>query len=275
MRSQWCKAHETGLPWWSSGYECTCQCQGRGFDAWSGTIPQATGQMNLCTTLPRPPALEPVSYCRRGHCTAKPTRCNQRKPVHKNKETAQPKKTCTEQVLSVAHNMHSVLSLESSPVENSSELHTSRDLLRDLRRYRLDAYCCSGMRNCHPHLHSLPRTELTHHGQLAASTDPRNKRWPATTNSSFSQTILFSLFTCCSFIGKRFFKTTSQPRSKHPISYRVILCAGISNMQLTHLANYVRHNCLEVNSAMGRAESFLKGFEWQILFCRKEICFRN
>lgn len=28
-------------------------------------------------------------------------------------------------------------------------------------------------------------------------------------------------------------------------------------MQLIHLANYVRHNCLEVNSAMGRAESFL------------------
>lgn len=28
-------------------------------------------------------------------------------------------------------------------------------------------------------------------------------------------------------------------------------------MQLIHLANYVRHNCLEVNSATGRAESFL------------------
>lgn len=28
-------------------------------------------------------------------------------------------------------------------------------------------------------------------------------------------------------------------------------------MQLIHLANYVAHNCLELNSAMGRAESFL------------------
>ena len=62
------------------------------------------------------------------------------------------------QVLSVAHNMHSVLSLDSSPVEDSSELHPSRDLLRDVRRYRLHADCCSRMRNCHPHLHFLPVT---------------------------------------------------------------------------------------------------------------------
>ena len=154
--------------------------------------------------------------------------------------------------------MHSVLSLESSPVEDSSELHSRRDLLRYLKRYRLDAHCCSGMRNCHPHLH--PSWDRTHSPWLAGSSHwskEQEMAWPATTNSSFSQTILFSLFTCCSFIGKRFFKTTSQPRSKHPLSYRVILCAGISNMQLTHLANYVRHNCLEVNSAMGRAESFL------------------
>ena len=97
------------------------------------------------------------------HCEAHSLQLEKAR-AYEQRDSAAKKKTCTEQVLSVAHNMHSVLSLESSPVENSSELHTSRDLLRDLRRYRLDAYCCSGMRNCHPHLHSLPRTELTHHG---------------------------------------------------------------------------------------------------------------
>ena len=32
-----------GPPWWSSGWESTCQCRGHGFDPWSGKIPHATG----------------------------------------------------------------------------------------------------------------------------------------------------------------------------------------------------------------------------------------
>ena len=39
-----------GLPWWSSGYESTCQCRGHRFDAWSRKIPHAAGQLSLCAT---------------------------------------------------------------------------------------------------------------------------------------------------------------------------------------------------------------------------------
>ena len=31
-----------GLPWWSGGWESTCQCRGHEFDPWSGKIPHAT-----------------------------------------------------------------------------------------------------------------------------------------------------------------------------------------------------------------------------------------
>ena len=36
-----------GLPWWSSGYESTCQCRGHRFNPWSRKIPHAAGQLSL------------------------------------------------------------------------------------------------------------------------------------------------------------------------------------------------------------------------------------
>ena len=44
------KNSSLGLPCWSSGYESPCQCRGHRFDPWSGKIPQAMEQLNLCAT---------------------------------------------------------------------------------------------------------------------------------------------------------------------------------------------------------------------------------
>ena len=38
------------LPWWSSGWEFTCQCRGHSFNPWSGKIPHALAQLSLCAT---------------------------------------------------------------------------------------------------------------------------------------------------------------------------------------------------------------------------------
>ena len=43
-----------GLPWWSSGWECSCQCRDLGFSPWSGKIPYVAKQMGLCTTTTEP-----------------------------------------------------------------------------------------------------------------------------------------------------------------------------------------------------------------------------
>ena len=40
----------SGLPWWSSGKEFTCQWRGHGFDPWSRNIPLTMGQLSPCTT---------------------------------------------------------------------------------------------------------------------------------------------------------------------------------------------------------------------------------
>jgi len=34
-----CSSVQSGLPWWPSGKESTCQCRRQGFDPWSGKIP--------------------------------------------------------------------------------------------------------------------------------------------------------------------------------------------------------------------------------------------
>ena len=59
-RKKWCELYMiqwffitkmlTGLPWWHSGKESTCQCRGHGFEPWSGKIPHATEQLSLCAT---------------------------------------------------------------------------------------------------------------------------------------------------------------------------------------------------------------------------------
>ena len=43
-----------GLPWWLSGYESACQRRGRGFEPWSGRIPQAAEQLSPCATIAEP-----------------------------------------------------------------------------------------------------------------------------------------------------------------------------------------------------------------------------
>ena len=48
------KKENSGLPWWSSGYESACQCQGRRFDPWSGKIPHAAEQLSPCATTIEP-----------------------------------------------------------------------------------------------------------------------------------------------------------------------------------------------------------------------------
>ena len=38
---------DSGLPWWSSGWESDCQGKGQGWDPWSGRIPRAAEQLSL------------------------------------------------------------------------------------------------------------------------------------------------------------------------------------------------------------------------------------
>ena len=49
------KKRQTGLPWWLSGKESTCQCRRHRFDPWSGKIPHAVEQLSSWAT-----TLEPV-----------------------------------------------------------------------------------------------------------------------------------------------------------------------------------------------------------------------
>ena len=53
-----------GLPWWSSGWESTCQCREHRFDLWSRKIPRATGQPSPCSTATE--ARTPQSLCSKG-----------------------------------------------------------------------------------------------------------------------------------------------------------------------------------------------------------------
>ena len=52
---------ESGLPWWSSGKESSCQFRGHGFHPWSGKIPHVVKQLSLCTTTAE--ACAPYSPC--------------------------------------------------------------------------------------------------------------------------------------------------------------------------------------------------------------------
>ena len=40
----------SGLPWWLSGKEATCQCRRCGFHPWSGKIPHAAEHLSPCAT---------------------------------------------------------------------------------------------------------------------------------------------------------------------------------------------------------------------------------
>ena len=48
--NQMMQIFKAGLPWWSSGGGSGCQCEGHGFDPWSGRMLHATGQLSWCTT---------------------------------------------------------------------------------------------------------------------------------------------------------------------------------------------------------------------------------
>ena len=45
---------------WLSGKESACQCRRHGFDPWSGKIPLAAEQLNLCPRAREPRLLSPV-----------------------------------------------------------------------------------------------------------------------------------------------------------------------------------------------------------------------
>ena len=68
----------SGLPWWRSGWESTCQCRGHGFEPWSGKIPHAAEQLGLWATTTEPARLEPVLRDKRGR--------NSERPAHHNEE---------------------------------------------------------------------------------------------------------------------------------------------------------------------------------------------
>ena len=48
------KSDSQGLPWWLSGWRSTCQCRRHSFNPWSRKIPQASEQLNPCTTICEP-----------------------------------------------------------------------------------------------------------------------------------------------------------------------------------------------------------------------------
>ena len=50
-RHKWQKKETTGLPWWLSGAEFTCQCRRHGFDPWSWKIQRVWEKLSLHTTL--------------------------------------------------------------------------------------------------------------------------------------------------------------------------------------------------------------------------------
>ena len=58
------------LPWWSNGYESTCQCRGHGFNPWSGKISNAMGQLSPCTTTAEPAPQSP--HILRAHTSQSP-----------------------------------------------------------------------------------------------------------------------------------------------------------------------------------------------------------
>ena len=71
----------SGLPWWSSGWESACQCrtpvQSLVRDH-VGKIPHVAGQLSPPTTTTEPCALEPTHRNKRTHCSEKPAHCNWR-----------------------------------------------------------------------------------------------------------------------------------------------------------------------------------------------------
>ena len=73
------KAH-SGLPWWCSGWESTCQCRGHGFEPWSGKIPHATEQLGPWATTTEPAHLEPVLRNKRGRDSERPARHDEEWP---------------------------------------------------------------------------------------------------------------------------------------------------------------------------------------------------
>ena len=72
------KSHDSGLPWWRSGWESACQCRGHGFKPWSGKIPHAAEQLGPWATITEPACLEPVLRNKRGH--------DNERPAHRDEE---------------------------------------------------------------------------------------------------------------------------------------------------------------------------------------------
>ena len=59
-----------GLPWWSNGWESTCQCRGYRFGPWSRKIPHAPGQLSHALPLPHRRATA-TEACAPGACATR------------------------------------------------------------------------------------------------------------------------------------------------------------------------------------------------------------
>ena len=81
------KEEKSGLPWWLSGKESTCQCRGHGFSPWSRKIPHEAPVSRDCA-----PQQEKPHNAKSSHHDWReaPALCNQRGPVRSSESPARP-----------------------------------------------------------------------------------------------------------------------------------------------------------------------------------------
>ena len=75
----------SGLPWWLSGKESTCQCRRHGFDPWSGKIPHAVEQLSQRTTTIEPVLQSPGAPITEPVCCQTWSPCAREPALHNNK----------------------------------------------------------------------------------------------------------------------------------------------------------------------------------------------
>ena len=90
------KSHNSGLPWWHSGWESACQCRGHGFEPWSGKIPHATERLGPWATVAEPARLEPVLRSRRGGDSGRPAHRDEEWPPLAATRESPPTETKTQ-----------------------------------------------------------------------------------------------------------------------------------------------------------------------------------
>ena len=75
----------SGLPWWLSGKESTCQCRRHGFDPWSGKIPHAVEQLSQRITTIEPVLQSPGATITEPMCCHNWSPCAREPALHNNK----------------------------------------------------------------------------------------------------------------------------------------------------------------------------------------------